>query len=340
MPIKSPIEAVQQVAAPGTGRASVAMWCELFKARLTTLVLLTTAVGYCFGNQEAALGSGFWLALMGTGFLAAGAAALNQYWERESDALMQRTATRPIPSGAIDPSMALSVGVGLAILGMLELTFLVNPLTGLLGMLTLASYVFVYTPLKRRTTLNTLVGAVPGALPPLMGWTAATGKFGSGGWALFTILFFWQLPHFMAIAWLYREDYARAGFRMLPVEDTTGLRTGANAVRHTVALVAFSLAPVAMGLAGFWYAGFALVGGILFLVCAIVFARHMTRGSARRLFFASILYLPVILGALVADKTKTSPALAARASVASRHDVINGATSQPSFPAVPTNRPE
>lgn len=340
MPIKSPIEAVQQVAAPGAGRASFAMWCELFKARLTTLVLLTTAVGYCFGNQDAALGSGFWLALLGTGFLAAGAAALNQYWERDSDALMQRTVTRPIPSGAIDPSLALGVGVGLAIVGMLELTFLVNPLTGLLGVLTLASYVFVYTPLKRRTTLNTLVGAVPGALPPLMGWTAATGKFGAGGWALFTILFFWQLPHFMAIAWLYRDDYARAGFRMLPVEDTTGLRTGSNAVRHTVALVAFSLAPVAMGLAGFWYAGFALVGGVVFLACAIIFARHMTRGSARRLFFASILYLPVILGALVADKTKTSSAMTTRFLVAPMLDAVSSGTSKTPFPAVPTSRPE
>lgn len=340
MPIKSPIEAVQQVAAPGSGRASMSMWCELFKARLTTLVLLTTAVGYFFGNQDGALGTGFWLALLGTGFLAAGASALNQYWERESDALMQRTRSRPIPSGAIDPSLALGVGVALAIAGMLELTFLVNPLTGLLGMLTLASYVFVYTPLKRRTTMNTLVGAVPGALPPLMGWTAATGEFGPGGWALFTILFFWQLPHFMAIAWLYREDYARAGFRMLPVQDSTGMRTGATAVRHTVALLGFSLAPVALGLAGNWYAGFALVGGAVFLGCAITFARQMTTGSARRLFFASILYLPVILGALVADKSKPSPSLTARAPGVPMLEAATAGTTKPSFPAVPTNRPE
>lgn len=340
MPIKTPIEAVQQVAVPVSGRASLAMWCELFKARLTTLVLLTTAVGYSFGNQDGPLGNGFWLSLMGTGLLAAGAAALNQYWERESDALMQRTASRPIPSGAIDPSLALAVGVALSIAGMLELTFLVNPLTGLLGVATLASYVFIYTPLKRRTTLNTLVGAIPGALPPLMGWTAATGKFGPGGWALFTILFFWQLPHFMAIAWLYREDYARAGFRMLPVEDATGLRTGATAVRHTVALVAFSLSPVALGLAGVWYAGFALVGGVAFLACAIVFARQMTRGTARRLFFASIVYLPMVLGALVADKSRISTSMANQSPVTPTVEVATPEAGKTSFRAVPTNRTE
>lgn len=307
MPIKAPSEAVREVPEQTSGRALVALWCDLFKARLTTLVLLTTAVGYYFGSRDGVTASGFCLSLLGTGLLAAGAAALNQYWERESDSLMKRTSTRPIPSGAIEPAMALAVGVALSIAGMLELTFLVNPLTGLLGMLTLASYVFLYTPLKKRTTLNTLVGAVPGALPPLMGWTAATGEFGPGGWALFTILFFWQLPHFMAIAWLYRDDYARAGFRMLPVEDSSGLRTGATAIRHTVALLAFSLAPVALGLAGRWYASVALVGGLCFLACAIVFAKQLSRESARRLFFASIIYLPMVLGALVIDRSK-SPA--------------------------------
>lgn len=340
MSIKSPIEAVQQVAEPMSARASVGTWCELFKARLTTLVLLTTAVGYWFANHESALGSGFWLALVGTGLLAAGAAALNQYWERASDALMQRTASRPIPSGAIEPALALAVGVVLSMVGMLELTFLINPLTGLLGMLTLASYVFVYTPLKRRTTLNTLVGAVPGALPPLMGWTAATGEFGTGGWVLFTILFFWQLPHFMAIAWLYREDYARAGFRMLPVEDETGLRTGATAVRHTVALIAFSLAPVALGLAGRWYAAFAVVGGIAFLGCAIVFASHLSRQSARRLFFASILYLPMILGALVADKAKQVTPLATRQTVMASRQRVPFEQASISTPSASSSSPE
>jgi len=290
-----------------SARASVGTWCELFKARLTTLVLLTTAVGYWFANHESALGSGFWLALVGTGLLAAGAAALNQYWERASDALMQRTASRPIPSGAIEPALALAVGVVLSMVGMLELTFLVNPLTGLLGMLTLASYVFVYTPLKRRTTLNTLVGAVPGALPPLMGWTAATGEFGTGGWVLFTILFFWQLPHFMAIAWLYRDEYSKAGFRMLSGNDPDGRRSAASAIRNTIALIFVSIVPFLQGISGRIYLAFALVLGGLFLVQAIRFALLLNAMAARRLFFASIFYLPVLLAVLVMDRAKEVP---------------------------------
>jgi protoheme IX farnesyltransferase len=186
----------------------------------------------------------------------------------------------------------------------------VNPLTGLLGMVTLASYVFIYTPLKKITSLNTIVGAVPGALPPLMGWTAATGELGAGGWALFTLLFFWQMPHFMAIAWMYREDYARGGFRMLPVVDPSGARTGSTAIRHTVALLAFSLSPVALGLAGRWYAGAALLLGVAFLFFAIRFSLRLHRESARSLFLASIVYLPLVLGFLVADKVTIRPRLA------------------------------
>jgi protoheme IX farnesyltransferase len=304
MSLKAPTEIVSPVALAPEVRSLGAVCADLFKARLTTLVLITTAVGYHFGSAEGLGGFVFWHALLGTGLLAAGASALNQYWEREADALMHRTASRPLPRGEIEPTTALALGVALAIVGMLDLTFFVNPLTGVLGMLTLASYVFVYTPLKQVTTLNTLIGAVPGALPPLMGWTAATGELGAGGWALFTLLFFWQIPHFMAIAWIYREDYARGGFRMLPVMDPTGSRTGSTAVRHTVALLAFSLSPVALGLAGRWYAGAALLLGLGFLGCAIAFAVGMNRQSARCLFFASIIYLPLILGALVADKSR------------------------------------
>ncbi len=282
----------------------------LFKARLTSLVLVTTAVGYHFGAQDGIWGVVFWHTLIGTGVLAAGAAALNQYWERDADALMQRTSGRPIPSGQIDPLVALSLGAAMSIAGMLQLTFFVNPLTGLLGVATLASYVFIYTPLKKITSLNTIVGAVPGALPPLMGWTAATGELGSGGWALFTLLFFWQMPHFMAIAWMYREDYARGGFRMLPVVDPSGTRTGSTAIRHTVALLAFSLSPVALGLAGRWYAGAAVLLGMAFLFFAIRFALRLHRESARSLFLASIVYLPLVLGFLVADKVTVRPRLA------------------------------
>lgn len=302
MSFESPTGSVSAPAVNTVGRSAVSAWMELFKARLTLLVLITTAVGFHFGSREGLGGLLFWHTLMGTALLAAGAAALNQYWERDADARMLRTAGRPIPSGLIEPGVALAVGVCLAVLGMFQLTFLVNPLTGLLGVLTLASYVFVYTPLKRVTTLNTLVGAIPGALPPLMGWSAATGELDAGGWALFTLLFFWQLPHFMAIAWLYRDDYARGGFRMLPVVDPEGRKTGATAVRHTVALIGFSLAPVALGLAGKVYAISALTLGVGFLACAIAFAIRLSRGSARSLFFASIIYLPLVLGVLVADK--------------------------------------
>lgn len=308
MSLKAPSEIVPAIALAPVVRSWGTVWADLFKARLTSLVLITTAVGFHFGSADGLGGATFWHAMLGTGLLAAGASALNQYWEREADARMQRTASRPLPSGEIEPGTALAVGVALSIAGMLDLTFFVNPLTGLLGMLTLASYVFVYTPLKRVTTLNTLIGAIPGALPPLMGWTAATGGLGAGGWALFTLLFFWQLPHFMAIAWIYREDYAKGGFRMLPVIDPTGSRTGTTAVRHTLALLAFSLSPVALGLAGRWYAACALILGLAFLGCAIAFAAHLSRESARRLFFASIIYLPVVLGVLVADKTRVGTA--------------------------------
>lgn len=287
--------------------SSGSVWSELFKARLTALVVLTTTLGFYFGARDGLGGLLFWETILATALLASGAAALNQYLEREADALMTRTRNRPLPSGRVSPAAALQVGVALSILGMLWLTFRVNPLTGLLGTITLASYLFVYTPLKRVTTLNTLVGAIPGALPPLMGWTAATGDLGAGGWALFTILFFWQMPHFMAIAWMYRDDYARGGFRMLPVVDPEGRRTGMTAVRHTVALIAFSLAPVGLGLAGRWYAGVALALGLSFLACAVVFAARLTRESARRLFLASIVYLPVLLSVLVADRTPAGP---------------------------------
>ena len=309
MSSRSTTEPLQGVATAATraSASSSSVWPELFKARLTALVVLTTTLGFYFGARDGLGGLLFWETIVATALLASGAAALNQYLEREADALMTRTRTRPLPSGRVEPGTALQVGVVLSVVGMLWLTFRVNALTGLLGTVTLGSYLFVYTPLKRVTTLNTLVGAVPGALPPLMGWTAATGDLGAGGWALFTILFFWQMPHFMAIAWMYRDDYARGGFRMLPVVDPEGRRTGMTAVRHTVALLAFSLAPVGLGLAGRWYAGVALALGLAFLACAVVFAARLTRQAARRLFLASIVYLPVLLSVLVADRTPAGP---------------------------------
>jgi protoheme IX farnesyltransferase len=286
-------------------RGFVSVWSDLFKARLTMLVLLTTAVGFYLGSSSPADLTLFAHTLLGTGLLAAGAAALNQLIEREHDAKMRRTENRPLPAGRLSPVSVLLAGGIASAIGMLWLARNVNLLTALLGVATLGSYLFVYTPLKRFTTLNTVIGAVPGALPPLMGWTAATDAVNIQGWALFAILFLWQLPHFYAIAWIYREDYARAGYVMLPVVDAEGRRTGWQAVSHTLGLLAMSLAPVVVGLCGAVYLVASLVLGVIFLVCAIGFARQLTTSSARRLFFASIIYLPFLLLAMVFDKIKS-----------------------------------
>src|SRR5205823_124503 len=206
--------------------------------------------------------------------------ALNQLVEKEYDAKMRRTETRPLPSGKLQPDSVLLFGAGCAIAGLIYLALAVNLLTSFLGALTLVSYLFVYTPLKRKTWLNTAVGAIPGALPPLMGWTAARNELDPAGWSLFAILFFWQIPHFLAIAWMYREDYAQAGFVMLPAVDPDGFRTGRQAVSHTFGLIFMSLLPVALGLAGYFYFATSLVLGAIFLVCALQFARDLKIGRA------------------------------------------------------------
>ncbi len=274
---------------------------ELTKARLTALVLITTLTGYFVART----GAGDWLAgvnvLLGTGLLAAGAAALNEWWERDLDRLMGRTAGRPLPSGQMEPGLALVLGLTAALGGVAYLALVINGLTALLGALALVSYVLVYTPLKRRTMLNTFVGAIPGALPPLMGWTAARGEIDIGGLALFGILYFWQIPHFMAIAWLYRDEYARAGFRMMPVVDPAGRATGWSALICAALLLATSLVPVGVGLAGPAYALGALALGSAFLVAAARFTRARERRDARLVFFASIVYLPLLLGLLMFD---------------------------------------
>lgn len=278
------------------------MLTELFKARLTGLVLLTTLVGFYLGQR----GGMNWLllvnTLMGTGLLACGAAALNQYLERDFDVLMERTADRPLPAGLIQPQTVVVLGGALSVAGLLWLAFGANLLTSVLGAVTLISYLFIYTPLKRKTTLNTAIGAIPGALPPLMGWTAARGDLSIEGWALFAILFFWQLPHFLAIAWMYRDDYAKGGFVMLPLVDRDGSRTGRSAVSHTLGLLPVSLSPFILHVSGGLYLFGALALGLVFLWCAMRFARQLDRLSARQLFFASILYLPLLLGLMVFDK--------------------------------------
>ena len=278
---------------------------DLFKARLTMLVLLTTLVGFYVGFRGPMDYVLMLHALLGTALVASGAAALNQLLEIEQDSKMRRTENRPLPSQRMTPEMVLIIGGICSVAGLVYLALAVNLLTAMLGAITLASYLFVYTPLKKVTTLNTAIGAIPGALPPLMGWTAARGEISGDGWSLFAILFFWQLPHFLAIAWIYRDEYAKAGFVMLPIVDPKGERTGRQALSHTLGLLPISFCPFLFKLAGpiYFFGAFAL--GLVFLWCAFQFAREMTVPRARQLFYASILYLPLLLGLMVLDKIRT-----------------------------------
>jgi len=295
----------QTLTAPASvEKTRFAVFTELIKARLTFLVLLTTLVGFYVGFPGPLDFALLFHTMLGTALLAGGASALNQYLEREHDARMERTEDRPLPSGRMQPGTVLVIGGVCGGLGLIYLAAAVNPLTSLLGAITLGSYLFIYTPLKRVTTLNTIVGAIPGALPPLMGWAAARNEITAGGWSLFAILFFWQLPHFLAIAWIYREQYARAGFVMLPVVDKSGLLTGRQAVSHTLGLLPVSLGPVLFHLAGPVYLCGALVLGLAYLWCAVRFSRDLSLARARQLFLVSILYLPLLLGVMVFDKIK------------------------------------
>jgi protoheme IX farnesyltransferase len=287
---------------PVAEKSLAAVLGELFKMRLTTLVLLTTLVGFYLGSRPPVSWVLMFNTLFGTALLASGAAALNQWLEREHDAKMLRTQDRPLPSGRLTAEAVWMIGGACAVLGLLHLALTVNLITAVLGALTIGSYLFVYTPLKRITTLNTVIGAIPGALPPLMGWTAARGAISSEGWSLFAVLCFWQLPHFLAIAWMYRDQYARAGFVMLPVVDPTGERTGRQALCHTLGLLPVSLCPFLFKMVGPVYLAGAVVLGIAFLWCAFQFSRQLTLRRARLLFFASIIYLPSLLALMVLDK--------------------------------------
>ena len=280
------------------------VFADLVKARLTTLVLLTTLVGFYLGWRGAMNFTLMFNTLTATALVAAGASALNQLLEREYDAKMRRTQSRPLPSGRLQPTTVMIFGGVTSVAGLVYLALAVNLLTSVLGAVTLISYLFIYTPLKRVTWLNTAVGAVPGALPPLMGWTAARGELSGEGWALFAILFFWQLPHFFAIAWMYRDEYARAGFKMLSNVDADGRRTAEQSISNTLALLAVSLFPFVFKMAGTTYLVGAIILGAGFLFCAIQFSRQLTLARARQLFFASIIYLPLLLALMVWDKVK------------------------------------
>lgn len=278
---------------------------ELTKPRITLMVALTTAAGFVMASAGSlwSLDLGLLLhALAGTALVASGASALNQVVERDVDARMRRTANRPLASGRLHPDVGLLWAVLLAVAGIAWLALVVNLLTSLLGALTLAGYVFIYTPMKRLSSLATIVGAIPGAVPPMMGWTAARDALEPGAWALFAILFLWQLPHFLAIAWMYRADYERGGMPMLPVIDPGGERTGRQAILYAAALVPVSLLPTPLGLTGIVYFVGALALSLYFLRTSWAFQQSRTNGSARRLLLVSVLYLPAILAVMLLDR--------------------------------------
>jgi protoheme IX farnesyltransferase len=267
----------------------------LTKVRLNSLVVATAAGGYYMAAPGDVSPAALGVVCLGTALVAGGAAALNQVQERDLDRLMMRTRMRPLPDERLTPAEAAAIGAGLSAIGLIVLWIGANGLAALVALATLASYLLVYTPLKRRTSLNTVVGAVPGALPPLIGWAAARGTLdGAGPWTLFLVMFLWQLPHFLAIAWMCRDDYARAGLPMLPVIDRDGSMTGRQAVLWAATLVPFSQLPFLLGLANAAYSIGAIVLGAGLLAMAIAFAIRRTDTHARRLFYASIIYLPLL----------------------------------------------
>jgi protoheme IX farnesyltransferase len=274
----------------------------LTKPRLNGLVVASSAAGYYLGMPGPLDAWKMVEAVTGTALVAAGAAVLNQVSERDTDRLMRRTRERPLPDGRVGPADAASFGLALSFAGLALLATRTNLLAAALAFATIAIYLFIYTPMKRRTPIATLIGAVPGALPPLIGWTASHGRIDAGGAALFAIVFLWQIPHFMAIAWLYRDDYGKAGFPMLPVIEPEGRRAGRQAVVYSLALVPVSLAPTLVGISGQAYFSTALVLGLALLVLAGRFARTRSESAARALFLGSITYLPVLWIAMILDR--------------------------------------
>ncbi|OGP30248.1 MAG: protoheme IX farnesyltransferase [Deltaproteobacteria bacterium GWA2_57_13] len=275
---------------------------ELTKPRVVLMVLVTTFVGFYLGTDSR---ESFWRlmeTLAGTALAAGGTLALNQFLEREADALMVRTRHRPLPDGRVQPTEALVFGVLLASAGLLILALTVSALSALVTAFIVGSYLFVYTPLKQKSSLCGIVGAVPGALPPVIGWSAARGEFGAEGWILFSILFLWQIPHTLAIARLYRDDFARAGIRFLPVVEPDGESTGRQIICHSLALLVVSLTPTLSGIAGPLYFVAAFLLGLGFLACGVGLAVSPSLAGARRLLFASLVYLPVLLVVMALDR--------------------------------------
>ncbi|MCU0303789.1 MAG: heme o synthase [Thermoanaerobaculales bacterium] len=286
---------------PASARRLLGLYLELAKARLAALVVLTTLVGYLLAARGSVELGPLVGTVLGTALTAFGANILNQWLEADRDRRMVRTRHRPLPAGLVSPGTALGWGLASALIGLVVLVAAANLLTAGLALLVILLYVGVYTPLKVITPLNTAVGAVCGAVPPVMGWTAATGRLELGAFILGAILFVWQVPHFLALAWLYREDYARGGFRMMPAADPDGSMTGRAALIHALALLPVTGALAAAGVTGTTYLVSSQVVGIAFAALGLAFARHRAQLTARRLFLASIVYLPVLLGLMVGD---------------------------------------
>ena len=285
-----------------SARDRAAAYLELTKPRITFLIVLTAAAGFALASPGHVDYRAMLTAMVGIALLSSGIATLNQYMEKDLDALMRRTANRPLPTGKLLSWEALAFGVGLTVLAEIYLVVLVNPLSAVLGLTVIAGYLFAYTPLKTRTSLSTFVGAFPGAVPPLIGWASARGTIGVEAWVLFAILFLWQFPHFLAIAWMYREDYARAGILMLPVVEPDGRVTGQQIVLYTVMLLPVSLLPTFLGTAGKIYFAGALVLGLLFLYFSLRAAFSKSRQAARQLLLASVIYLPLLFILMVLDR--------------------------------------
>src|SRR4029077_20746676 len=281
-------------------------YLELTKPRITCFILMSTGVGFLCAVHLG--GNWTWLSLLhtllGTGLMASGTAALNQWYEREADAKMARTKKRPIPSGRVTPAHAFEFAAGLSIAGFVELWLGANLLTGLLGLFTLLSYLFLYTPLKQRSPHSTTVGAIPGAMPPLIGYAAASGRLTWEAWILYAILFLWQFPHFYTIAWMYRDDYARAGIRMLPVVEPSGESTARRILLFSLVLIPVSLLPKFFAMAGNIYLFGALALGLLFLAACVRVLFDRTILRARQVLLASVVYLPLLYGLLVLDGSR------------------------------------
>ncbi len=290
-----------QIEAGANSHSRTGDFVTLTKPRLNFLVLLTTAAAYSLGAGPDSRLVDLVHTLLGTFLVAGGAAAINQVWERTTDRLMHRTQRRPMADERLTVAQGTTFGILLTAIGATELAYFINPLSAAVALVTTASYIFLYTPLKLRTSLSTIAGALPGALPAVIGWSAATNTLSIEGWVLFGIVFMWQMPHFLAIAWMYRDEYARAGMPLLPVIEPDGRSTGRQAVLYTAALIPLSMMPTGVGLATPRYLVGALVLGAILMLMSLEFSVKRNLATAKRLFFGSILYLPILWALLVFD---------------------------------------